>query len=226
MVELLFLQCGKEALHTCIVAAAAGPTHALDELVTPEGREEHLAGKLAAPVGVKDRPLDIRVAAGVLQGLYTQLCSHVVVHIGTLDTAIEAVQHCRQAELPILTWNLRDVCEELFIGFLSGKVTINQLLRLFCLPVSFGDPVWTAFRPDDQAVFPTDAVDPPVAAGIAPVEPEPGNNLSDTVVAAILFIVPQALADLFQELSVSPSPLRPPEGAAVPLLAAPLVPGT
>ena len=226
MVELLFLQCGKEALHTCIVAAAAGPTHALNELVTPEGREEHLAGKLAALVGVKDRPLDIRVAAGVLQGLYTQLCSHVVVHIGTLDTAIEAVQHCRQAELPILTWNLRDVCEELFIGFLSGKVTINQLLRLFCLPVSFGDPVWTAFRPDDQAVFPADVVDPPVAAGIAPVEPEPGNNLSDTVVAPILFIVPQALADLFQELAVSPSPLRPPEGAAVPLLAAPLVPGT
>lgn len=47
-VELLFLQCGKEALHMCIVAAAAGPTHALNELVTPEGREEHLAGKLAA----------------------------------------------------------------------------------------------------------------------------------------------------------------------------------
>lgn len=125
-----------------------------------------------------------------------------------------------------MTGNFRDVCEELFIGFLSDKVTINQIFRLFCLPVSFGDPVWTAFRPDDQAVFPADVVDPPVAAGIAPVEPEPGNNPPDTVVAAILFIVPQALADLFQELAVSPSPLRPPEGAAVPLLAAPLVPGT
>ena len=120
-----------------------------------------------------------------------------------------------------MTWNLRDVCEELFIGFLSGKVTINQVFRLFCLPVSFGDPVWTAFGSDDQVVFPADAVDPPVAAGIAPVEPEPGNNPPDTVVAAILFIVPQALADLFQELAVSPSPLRPSEGAVVPLLADP-----
>ena len=41
------------------------------------------------------------------------------------------------------------------------------------------------------------------------------------VVAAILFIVPQALADLFQELAVSPALLRPPEGAVVPLLADP-----
>ena len=120
-----------------------------------------------------------------------------------------------------MTWNLRDVCEELSIGFLSGKVMIKQVFRLFCLPVSFGDPVWTAFGSDDQAVFPADAVDPPVAADIAPVEPEPGNNPPDTVVAAILFIVPQALADLFQELAVSPAPLRPPEGAVVPLLADP-----
>ena len=120
-----------------------------------------------------------------------------------------------------MTGNFRDVCEELFIGFLSGKVTINQVFRLFCLPVRFGDPVWTAFRPDDQVMFPADAVDPPVAAGIAPVEPEPGNNPPDTVVAAILFIVPQALADLFQELAVSPAPLWPQEGAVVPLLAAP-----
>ena len=36
------------------------------------------------------------VAAGVLQGLFTQLCSHVVIHTDTLDAAIEAVQHCRQ----------------------------------------------------------------------------------------------------------------------------------
>lgn len=120
-----------------------------------------------------------------------------------------------------MTWNLRDVCEELSIGFLSGKVTIKQVFRLFCLPVSFGDPVWTAFGSDDQAVFPADAVDPPVAAGIAPVEPEPGNNPPDTVVAAILFIVPQALADLFQELAVSPAPLWPQEGALVSLLADP-----
>ena len=35
-VELLVLQCGKEALHTCIVVAAAGPTHALNELVSPD----------------------------------------------------------------------------------------------------------------------------------------------------------------------------------------------
>ena len=120
-----------------------------------------------------------------------------------------------------MTWNLRDVCEELSIGFLSGKVTIKQVFRLFCLPVRFGDPVWTAFGSDDQAVFPADAVDPPVAAGIAPVEPEPGNNPPDTVVAAILFIVPQALTDLFQELAVSLAPLRPPEGAVVSLLADP-----
>ena len=76
-----------------------------------------------------EHALAIGVAAGVLQGLFTQLCSHVVIHTDTLDAAIEAVQHCRQVELPILTWNLRDICEELFIGFLSGKVMVNQVFR-------------------------------------------------------------------------------------------------
>ena len=67
-------------------------------------------------------------------------------------------------------------------------------------------------------VFPADAVDPPVSAGIAPVEPELGNDPPDTVVAAIFFLLAQALVDLFQELAVSPAPLRPPEGAVVTLL--------
>jgi len=43
-----------------------------------------------------EHALAIGVAAGVLQGLFTQLCSHVVIHTDTLDAAIEAVQHCRQ----------------------------------------------------------------------------------------------------------------------------------
>ena len=50
-----------------------------------------------------EHALAIGVAAGVLQGLFTQLCSHVVIHTDTLDAAIEAVQHCRQVEFPILT---------------------------------------------------------------------------------------------------------------------------
>ena len=43
-----------------------------------------------------EHALAIGVAAGVLQGLFTQLCSHVVIHTDTLDAAIEVVQHCRQ----------------------------------------------------------------------------------------------------------------------------------
>ena len=63
------------------------------------------------------------------------------------------------------------------------------------------------------------AVDPPVTAGITPVEPEPGDDPPDAVVAAILLILPQARVDLFQELAVPPALFRPPESAVVPLLA-------
>lgn len=63
---------------------------------------------------------------------------------------------------------------------------------------------------------PADAVDPPRAAGMAPMEPEPGNDPPDAVVIAIL---PQTLIDLHQELAVLPSLFRSPESAVVPLLA-------
>ena len=68
-------------------------------------------------------------------------------------------------------------------------------------------------------MLPAYAVDPSVAAGITPVESEPGNDPPDAVVAAVLFIFLQTFVDLLQQFPVSPTLFRPPEGAVVPLLA-------
>ena len=50
MVEFFLFQGGEETLHTGVVVAAPGATHALEELVVAKGGAEGLAGKLAAPV--------------------------------------------------------------------------------------------------------------------------------------------------------------------------------
>lgn len=98
-----------------------------------------------------------------------------------LNTTVEAVQHRRQVELALPAGDLRDVREELFIGLLSGKVTIDEVLILFCQPVGFGEAVGAAPGLDDQVVLPTNAIDPPATSGVAPVQPEPGDDPPDIV---------------------------------------------
>lgn len=132
-----------------------------------------------------------------------------------LDAAIKAVQHCRQVELPVRAWDLGDVCQELFVGIWGCKIAIDEVFGLFCLSIGLGDAIGAASWPDGQAALPAYALDPPAAAGIAPVEPEPGDDPPAAVVTNILFILLQAFVDLLQQFPVPPTLFRPPEGAVV-----------
>ena len=69
-IELFFLQCGKEALHSSVVVAAACAAHALPDLMALERSAEQPAGELAATVGVQNQAAHLSAAAGVLQGFH------------------------------------------------------------------------------------------------------------------------------------------------------------
>lgn len=97
----------------------------------------------------------------------------------------------------------------------SCKIAVDEVFGLFRLSIGSSDAIGTASWPDGQAVLPAYAVDPPVTAGITPVESEPGDDPPDAVVAAVLFILLQTFVNLLQQFPVPPTLFRPPEGAVV-----------
>lgn len=217
VVELLLLQGGKEALHAGVVIAATGAAHALHDLVAPERLAEQLAGELTAPIRVKDQTLCVDAAAGILQGLDTQLRLHIVIHMEALNAAIEAVQHRCQIELAVRAGDLGDVCQELFVWFCGRKIPLDQVFRLLRLPVHLCETVGAVLAMDGQVMLPADAVDPPGATGVASMQSEPGNDPPDPVVFAVFLVLPQTVVDLLQKLTVPQAPLRTPQKAVVPL---------
>ena len=93
-----------------------------------------------------------------------------------LDAPVKAVQYRRQVELPVRAWNLGDVCQEFFVRIWICKIAVDEVFGLFRLSIGSSDAIGTASWPDGQAVLPAYAADPPVAAGITPVESEPAQS--------------------------------------------------
>ena len=81
------------------------------------------------------------------------------------------------------------------LEFGAVKIAVDEVFGLFCLSTGSGDAIGVASWPDGQAA----------SAGIAPVEPEPGDDPPDTVVVAILFILLQTFVDLLQQFPVPPT---------------------
>lgn len=87
--------------------------------------------------------------------------------------------------------DLGDISQKLLIEFCGRKITLDQIFRLFRLPVCFCQAVGAALTPDGQGMLPADMVDSPGAAGIAPVQSEPADDTPDPVVFPVFLVLPQ-----------------------------------
>lgn len=89
-----------------------------------------------------------------------------------IDAVIEAVQHCRQIELPISVRDLSDIGEGLLVWIFCGKARLDEVFRLFCLTVSSGNAIGVVLSPNSQMMFPADAIDSASTASVSAMQPQ------------------------------------------------------
>ena len=67
------------------------------------------------PIGMDDCAIGMVDQTCILQRLFAQLRLHVVVPVEPMDTAVEAVQHCRQAKILVPIADFCDACERFLV---------------------------------------------------------------------------------------------------------------
>ena len=130
LIQLFFLQSGKEALHTGVVKAVSSTTEALDQPICYKFPAEGIACVLASTVTVKDSSIEPAVLLTQLfHGVYTEFFLHVVTHFKSDYLAVETVEYRRNIELSVSALNFSDISKQLLQWSVCTEVSFDSVFR-------------------------------------------------------------------------------------------------